>query len=423
MKLKTVALSIVTLFAVTTLAACGSKSSENSGKDIQTSVKDKTEITFWHAMTGAQEKALQKLTDDFEKENSNVIVKLQAQGTYTDLQAKLTSTIQSPKNLPTITQAYPGWLYDISENDMLVDQKPYLTNSEIGISGDNAIKQSLLDGAQIKGVQYGVPFNKSTEVLFYNEDLLKKYNLKVPTTMEELKTAAETVWEKSNHTIVGAGFDSLSNYYVNAMKDGSKDFDDKLDFTSSDSKKAVSYYFDGVKSGYFRIAGSDKYMSGPFANQKVAFFVGSSAGESFVAKDAKFTYGVAPRPSQYALSQGTDIYMFSQASQGQRTAAYLFEKFLDKNESTIYWANQTGYLPVTEAAMKDKSYTESKTSKVPTIVSDATKNLFSMPVIKNSGGAFTQVESSMQSILSNPKGNLDDLIKTANEQIKGAWNQ
>ena len=42
-------------------------------------------------------------------------------------------------------------------------------------------------------------------------------------------------------------------------------------------------------------------------------YVGSTAGESFVAKGAKeagFEYGVAVRPEKYDLQQGTDIYMF-----------------------------------------------------------------------------------------------------------------
>lgn len=425
MKLKTIGLGVLTLAAVTTLAACGNSTSasKDASKKIETSVDKKTTITFWHAMTGAQEKALQKLTTDFEKANPKITVKLQSQSSYPDLQAKLTSTMQSPKNLPTITQAYPGWLLDASKNNLLVDLKPYLSNSKIGISGSEAIKPELLKGAQFSGVQYGIPFNKSTEVLFYNADLLKKYDLKVPTTMTELKDESKTIYEKSNHQVVGAGFDALNNYYSTALKDAGENFTSKTDFTGQTSKDAIDYYFQGVKAGYFRIAGSDKYMDGPFDNQKVAFYIGSSAGESFVAQDAKFNYGVAARPSKYAISQGTDIYMFSQASQDQRTAAYLYEKFLAKTSSTVYFANQTGYIPVTEAGMKDAAYVDNKTSKVPAIISDATKNLFTTPLETNSDAAYTQLTATMQAILSNPKGNEDDLIKQGAAQLKNAWNQ
>ena len=81
-----------------------------------------------------------------------------------------------------------------------------------------------MEGARINGVQYGIPFNKSTEVLFYNADLLKEYGVKVPTTLDELKEAAKAIYEKSNHEVVGAGFDSLNNYYVIGMKNKGVDF-------------------------------------------------------------------------------------------------------------------------------------------------------------------------------------------------------
>ena len=49
-------------------------------------------------------------------------------------------------------------------------------------------------------------------------------------------------------------------------------------------KKVINYYAEGVKDGYFRIAGSDQYLSGPFANEQVAMFIGSIAGEGYVKK-------------------------------------------------------------------------------------------------------------------------------------------
>ncbi len=45
---------------------------------------------------------------------------------------------------------------------------------------------------------------------WYNADLLKQYGVKVPTTLDELKETAKTIYEKSNHEVVGASFDSLA---------------------------------------------------------------------------------------------------------------------------------------------------------------------------------------------------------------------
>ena len=192
-KLAVAATTAATLFA--TIA--GGLSSTVSADSIPTKVTKKTTITFWNGMSGNQQKALQTLTQEFEKENPNITVKLENQGQYKDLQSKITSTLQSPKNLPTITQAYPGWLYNASKNDLLVDLKPYINNSKIGwgSAAKSGIKPSLMKGAQINGTQYGIPFNKSVEVLVYNKTMLDKYGVKVPTTMAQLKSAAKTFYE------------------------------------------------------------------------------------------------------------------------------------------------------------------------------------------------------------------------------------
>lgn len=172
-------------------------------------------------MQGSQEKTLKSLAQDFENKNPKIKIKLEQQGDYDNLQSKITSTLQSPKNLPTITQAYPGWLESAAKNKMLVDLKPYINNKDVGWGSVEAsgIKTDMLNGAQIKGTQYGIPFNKSIEVLIYNSKMLKRYGVtKVPTTMSEVKAAAQTIYEKSNHKVVGAGFDDLDNYYVLGMK-------------------------------------------------------------------------------------------------------------------------------------------------------------------------------------------------------------
>ena len=429
MKFKSLVKATLATTSVLVLGACGnsaSNSQKETKADIQTEVKEETKITFWHALNGKLEETLTKLTEEFMAKNPNVKIELQNQSSYKDLQAKINSTLTSPKDLPTITQAYPGWLWNAADQDQLVDLKPYLENSTIGIKDDAAIRSELLKGAQINGVQYGIPFNKSTEVLFYNADLLKEYGVKVPTTLDELKEAAKTIYEKSNHQVVGAGFDSLNNYYATGIVNKGVQFNKELDITGKESKEVVSYYAEGIKEGYFRTAGSDKYLSGPFANKQIAMYVGSTAGESFVAKGAKeagFEYGVAARPEKYDLQQGTDIYMFEgSTTEEQRTAAFLYLKFLSSAESQLYWAQQTGYMPTIASVLEQDAYKNSG-SKVPKILADATKNLFSIPVVENSDPAYSEVRTILEKIFKTENGNVDQLVTDSKAQFDAAWNQ
>ncbi|WEV37265.1 extracellular solute-binding protein [Lactobacillus sp. ESL0677] len=430
---KKLAVAFATGLVLIGTAACsnGSNSSSSSSTDkIPTKITKKTNIVFWHGMTGVQQATLKKLTQEFEQKNPKITVKLENQGAYNDLQAKINSTLQSPNNLPTITQAYPDWLYTTSKNKLLVDLKPYINNKNIGWGSSSAsdITPALLSGAQIGGVQYGIPFNKSIETLTYNADMFKKYGIKrAPATMAELKQDAETIYTKSNHKVVGAGFDSLSNYYVLGMKNEGIDFSSKIDFGGATSKKVINYYADGIKKGYFRTAGSEHYLSGPFANQKVAMYIGTSAGEGFVKQGvgSRFTYDVAPRPGKYTMQQGTDIYMFKHASSDQKAAAFLFIKFLVSKSSQLEWANATGYIPVNQSVVDSKAYKSNKKIKLPAKLESAMKNLYSVPVIKDAGAAYGQLNPIMQSIYAaaQKKQSTDSTIKTGKSKFDAAWKQ
>lgn len=411
-------------------AACSNQQNNSSSSKIPTNVNKKTTITMWYSLTGTSQTALKKLTNDFEKKNPNITVKLESQGgNYADLQSKLTSSFQSPKDLPTITQAYPGWLYNAAKNKLLVNLTPYVNNAKIGWGSyqKSKIQSGLWNGAKIGGVQYGVPFNKSVEVLFYNKTLLKRYGVKVPTNMNELKTASQTIWQKSHHRVHGMGFDALNNYYMLAMKEEGTNFDKKLKFASPASKKVINYYANGVKAGYFMQAGTEKYMSTPFDNGQAAMFIGSTANEAYLKQglNKKYQYGIAPRPSKMNIQQGTDLYLFNKATALQKTAAFKYLKFLASAKSQLYWAKQTGYMPANSAVLNSAAYKADKNSKVPAILARTAKNLYFLPVTKNATTAYDQVNANMQTILATAakKQNWNSAVQSGQSKLTAAWQQ
>ena len=407
--------------SVMLLVGCSNKKqTEQTTEEIVTELKNPVEITFWHAMNGEQETALKNLVDKFEKENTNIKVTLQNQSSYPDLQQKITATTASPKDLPTITQAYPDWLLNAMDENLVVDLKPYIENDTLKFDNYDDILEGFRQASTIDGKIYGIPFNKSTEVLWYNKTLLDKHNIAVPKTYEEFEKAAEDVKEKAN--IVGGGFDSLSNYYTTYLKNEGVTFDSKLDPTSEKSEDAVEYYLDGIRDGYFRIAGTDKYLSGPFGNETIALYIGSNAGEAFVKEGVgdKFEIGVAPYPAKYVMQQGTDLFVFSSATAEQKTAAYKLLQFLTTKESQIEWGKATGYIPVRKSAIESDEYKNSGTLIAP-ILADATKNLFTNPVVKGMDSAFRESNTVLESILANTNVDIKTKLEEFKSTLMGIW--
>lgn len=413
--LVSIALSLILL-----VGCSNKKQTEQTTEEIVTELNGPVEITFWHAMNGDQEKALQNLVNKFTKENSDIKVTLQNQSSYPDLQQKITATTASPKDLPTITQAYPDWLLNAIDENLVVDLKPYIENKTLKFDNYDDILEGFKDASTIDGKIYGMPFNKSTEVLWYNKTLLDKYNISVPKTYEEFAKASKEVKAKAN--IVGGGFDSLSNYYTTYLKNEDVIFNPELDPTSEASKNAVEYYLDGIKGGYFRIAGTDKYLSGPFGNGQIALYVGSNAGEAFVKQGVgdKFEIGVAPYPSKYVMQQGTDLFVFSSATAEQKTAAYKLLQFLTTKENQIEWAKETGYIPVRKSAIESDEYKNSGTLIAP-ILADATKNLFTNPVVKGMDSAFRESNTVLESILADTNVDVKARLEEFKSTLMGIW--
>ena len=85
-------MAAVAALALVGTAACsngGSNSSSSSSEKIPSKITKKTTVVFWNAMPGVQGSTLKQLTNEFEKKNPKINVKLENQGAYNDLQAKM----------------------------------------------------------------------------------------------------------------------------------------------------------------------------------------------------------------------------------------------------------------------------------------------------------------------------------------------
>ena len=413
---------LVCLLALGLMTGCSNKKTNEtpSTTEIVTDITSPVEITFWHAMSGAQEQSLKKLTDNFMAENKNITVNLQNQSSYQDLQQKLTATTASPKNLPTLTQAYPDWMLNPISDGLVLQLDNYINHDKIGFDNYNDILPSFRESSKINNVIYSIPFNKSTEILWYNKTLFNELGLKVPTTMDEFTNVAKEIKSKKN--IVGGGFDSLSNYYVTYLKNEGVIFDSKFDPTSQASVKAVNYYLDGIKQGYFRMAGTDKFLSGPFANETLGMFVGSNASESFITNgvNGKFDIGVAPYPAKYKMQQGTDLFIFSNATAEQQTAAFEYLKFLTTTDNQITWAKETGYIPVRTSALESDEYKNSGSLVAP-ILADATQGLFTNPILVGADRAYRESATMLEGILADPNSNVKDKLSDFKSTLTTLW--
>lgn len=364
-KLLTVLLALSMLI---TLSACSS-SNNNSGDDnnevtdeLLTELSEPVTITVWNTYTYHQQEAFQEMVDSFNASQDMVTVVYEPQA-YQDYDSNLLLAVRNGTG-PNITNRYPSSAAAYIEEDLLVNLSKYIFNEEVGI--DN-FKENLVGKTYEEITQWGedsvyvFPVIITSEVLYYNKDIFNELNLEVPTTWEELAEVSKTIYAEKG--IPGWGSDSETDTMIDRVVQlGSGFIDVESNTVSVDEtafRQSLEWYLSGLKEGYFRLAGSDYYHSGPFTQGNVASYIGSSAGSGYVLPYADFEVGVALIPQsgnvKFAPAWGGGLVAFDK-SEEENLASYLFLKYCLSDEVLAKWAIEFGAAPCTKSAIATATF-------------------------------------------------------------------
>ncbi|MDI6680974.1 ABC transporter substrate-binding protein [Leuconostoc suionicum] len=320
-------------------------------------------ITFWHAMAGPYKEALQKRIDAFNKSQKQYKVVATAQGDYTTLNQKIMAGAKS-KTLPVMAQATYTQIPDYAKDGIVTSIQSQVTGKN-GLSKKqlNNIYSGFLQQSKYKGEYYSTPFSASVREMFYNKTLLKKYNLSVPKTWDDIANMSE-VLKKDGIATVGfdKSFDMEWDSMVRSAGESLVTSGGKVNVNSKKAVAAAKLITNMVSDGTAKTAGSDIYGTTNFVNGKTALTFSSSAGitatQAAAAKD--FDWGTAPLPSYQGKSAtvlaGNSLVVTATVSKKQQSGAWAFMKFLMSDKQTEKWAEATGYLPITKTATKSAAY-------------------------------------------------------------------
>lgn len=303
-------------------------------------------ISFWHAMGGALGTTLTELVQKFRGENPTIEVDLIYQGGYSALQQKLTAAVAAGSP-PTLAQQYENWTTQWL--DALVDLDLFLAE---------AILNDLLPQFDqvFEGRIVTVPFNKSILVLYYRPDLVPT----PPKTWAEFEALVTSIGKDEGKGVYGTAFRPpnpeifLTLLYQSGGSILSADWSEvtinneagleAAEFAARLARNAL------VQSGYV----SDAIQKGI----AIGLFIDTSAGYTYnmnAAKTAGVPLAVAPLPCYRncaSMIQGTNLAIFApNQSRAQIEAAAKLIEFLLREDNIVYWAQKTGYLPVTRTAI------------------------------------------------------------------------
>jgi multiple sugar transport system substrate-binding protein len=393
-------------------------------------------VEFWHSMSGPNGEAVQYLVDRFNVENEyGIIVNATYQGGYNDAHQKVTAALVAGE-FPNIGQAYGNNVATYFPSGRVVQLDTFIFDITYGVQDFEDIIEGYRNesSAFADGKFYTLPFSKSTEVLYYNPDFFNKEGLWAdregdvftpPTTWSELEATAKAITAITGEPAFG--YDSIANLFITWTQQNGGAYTrtegatvvDKVLFNNPEAVEAVEFFAKGVREGYFRVAGDDRYLSGPFVSGNLMMYIGSTSGSVFNQSDL-FDYDSAQVPfgkEPLVIQQGANFFMLDKGT-ASNLASFIFLNWAMETEQTVEWSMRSGYLPVRESARDLPVYKEFLDSRVnPTKITGAsyTSDQYIFDAIFPESFSVRQaVDVAVQEVLAGRK--------TATQAIEDAYN-
>lgn len=329
------------------------------------------EVTFWHSMTSENEITLKKLVDAYNSSQTKVKVVPSFQGTYDDTSNKYLTALRGG-DLPELA------MMEDTRIQLMIDSKSVVKAQDCVDAADYDLTDHLpvvLDEFRVGGDLWPMPFNVSTQVLFYDANDLAKAGVQAPVSLEDLRSVAQAV-QKSGAAKSGIAVDvtpfALEQWFAKAGEpivdndNGRSGRATKALLDTPTGKRLFAYLGSLVKDGLAANVGRNPtYADQLFAIGKgdaaMAIQTPAALGTIYTVQAAgQFSdvkVAVAPIPGDAkgpSLPGGGSIWIVGKGkSDEQQAAAWDFAAWLNEPEQQAAWHVGTGYVPVRKSAISD----------------------------------------------------------------------
>ena len=320
------------------------------------------------AVGGPLTKIVDGMVDEFERKNPDVKVNAIYAGNYNDARIKALAALKSGKPAQ-LSVMFSIDIYELIEQDAIVPFDDLVSTYE-----DKAWLYSfyptLMENGVTDGKVWGIPFQRSTIVMYYNKDLFRKAGLspnKPPKTWSELVSYGKKIKNSTNSwgvMIPSTGYPywmfgalTMQNDQVLMNGDGNETY-----FNHPSVIGALQYWHDLGNKHKVMPSGTIEWgtLRKNFLEQKTAIMWHSTGNLTTVKKNAKFDFGVAMLPESKRRGTptgGGNFYIFKKSSAAEKKASIRLIKFMTSPEQAAHWSMSTGYMGVSPASYQTSALT------------------------------------------------------------------
>jgi sn-glycerol 3-phosphate transport system substrate-binding protein len=323
-----------------------------------------TEVSFFYpvAVGGPITKIIDGYAAEFEKENPGIKLKPIYSGSYQESITKALTAVKSGEP-PVMSILLSTDMYTLIDEDAIV---PF--DGMVKTPDDQAWLKSFypafMENSQTGGKTWGIPFQRSTIVLYWNKDMFKEAGLdpnRPPASWKETIDYGQKLTRRDASgkvtqwgvQIPSSGFPywlfqalAIQNG-VNLMNAaGTETYYDKPEVV-----EALQYWVDLSRKHKIHPEGIVEWGTTPkdFFEKKMAMMWTTTGNLTNVRTNAKFDFGVAMLPAgkvRGSPTGGGNFYIFAKSTPAQKDAAFKFIRWVTTPQRAAQWGIDTGYVAV-----------------------------------------------------------------------------
>jgi sn-glycerol 3-phosphate transport system substrate-binding protein len=333
------------------------------------------EISFYFpvAVGGPITKIVDGYAADFQRENPSIKVTPIYAGTYQDTLTKAQTALKA-KAGPQLAVLLSTDAFTLIDDELIV---PF----DMLVTGDSdrtwlrSFYPAFLKNGEIGGHMWGVPFQRSTIVLFWNKAAFQDAGMdpeRPPATWDEHAAFAKTLTMRSGDTVARWGvqipasgfpywlFQALATQAGGMLANAGGA---ETAFASPACVEALRYWIDLAGKYQAHPPGIADWATTPrdFLEQKVAMIWTTTGNLSNIRANAKFPFGVAMLPAgkqRGSPTGGGNFYLFAGATLAQREAGLRFLRWISGPERAAQWGIDTGYVAMRPDAWETPAMTK-----------------------------------------------------------------
>ncbi|MBK9081283.1 MAG: ABC transporter substrate-binding protein [Rhizobiales bacterium] len=322
-----------------------------------------SEISFFYpvAVGGPITKLIDAYAADFQKEASVAVKPIYA-GSYQETIVKAL-TAHKAGNPPVTSVLLSTDMFTLIDEDAIVPIDDFVKTDD-----DKAWLKSFypafMQNSQTGGKTWGVPFQRSTVVLYWNKEAFKEAGLdpeKPPRTWaEQVEFAQKLTKRDASGNVTQWGIQIPSSGFPYWLFQGLTTQADAILMNAAGNEvaldapgvvEALQYWIDLAQKHKVHPPGVTEWGTTPkdFFERKIAMMWTTTGNLTNVRTNAKFPFGVAMLPSGKkpgSPTGGGNFYIFKKAKPAEQEAAFKFIKWITTPERAAKWGADTGYVAV-----------------------------------------------------------------------------